>query len=50
MESSKSDSLGICDSMEIGSVEGEEKSEINDKEAKLHELSSIQINCLDPFR
>ena len=48
MESS-SDSLGILDSMEVCS-EGEEGSNRNVKESKLHELPAFQLKCLYPFR
>ena len=48
MESS-SDSLGILDSIEICS-EGEEGSNMNVKESKLHELPAFQLKCLYPFQ
>jgi hypothetical protein len=46
---SQSDSLGISDSMEVCSEE-ELESDDNPKKANLHDLTSDQMNCLDPFR
>ena len=52
MAFSQPDSLGILDSMEICSeeTEGSDSDDANAKDVQLHELSSAQVNCLDPFR
>ena len=43
------DSLGITDAMDI-EVADEESEDVQTKEVLLHELSSVQLNVLDPFR
>jgi hypothetical protein len=43
------DSLDLFDSMDIAEVD-EEQDEVQSKEVPLHELSSSQLNCLDPYR
>ena len=46
---SRSDSLGISDLMEVCSEE-ELESDESPKKTNLYELTSDQMNCLDPFR
>ena len=43
------DSLGITDDMDIDVAE-EESEDVQAKEVLMHELSSVQLNALDPFR
>ena len=49
MASSQPDSLEMFDSMEIGSTE-EEDHETKTNRVPLNELSSDQLNALNPFR
>ena len=43
------DSLGFTDAMDI-EVAAEESEEVQTTEVLIHELSSVQLNLLDPFR
>jgi hypothetical protein len=49
MTASQPESLGMFDSMEMDSTEEEEK-ETNSTKVPLNEMSSGQLNALNPFR
>ena len=50
MAESQPDSLDAFDSMDFCTVYEDKDDGLQMKEVPLHELSSAQLSCLDPFR